>query len=192
MTLDSSVMNVSIATVADDLGTTVTGIQGAITAYTPRDGVPDDHRRQDRRDHRRKRAFAIGCIIYGVRLVHDLARAQPARAALRVVASSKASARALILPGDRGARRPGTSRRAKRPAAYGMVAAAGAIAVAVGPLVGGFCTTYFSVALGFRRRGGRRARNPACSRGGSPDAPDRQAAEARPGRSQRCPLRVSD
>ena len=35
MTLDSSVMNVSIATVAKDVGTTVTGIQGAITMYTP-------------------------------------------------------------------------------------------------------------------------------------------------------------
>jgi MFS family permease len=34
MTLDSSVMNVSIATVAKDVGTTVTGIQGAITLYT--------------------------------------------------------------------------------------------------------------------------------------------------------------
>ena len=34
MTLDSSVMNVSIATVAKDLDTTVTGIQTAITLYT--------------------------------------------------------------------------------------------------------------------------------------------------------------
>jgi hypothetical protein len=34
MTLYSSVMNVSITTVAKDIGTTVTGIQGAITAYT--------------------------------------------------------------------------------------------------------------------------------------------------------------
>jgi hypothetical protein len=32
MTLDSSVMNVSIATVAKDVGTTVTGIQAAITS----------------------------------------------------------------------------------------------------------------------------------------------------------------
>jgi predicted MFS family arabinose efflux permease len=32
----------------------------------------------------------------------------------------------------------------RRPAAYGLVAAAGAIAVAVGPLIGGFFTTYFS------------------------------------------------
>src|SRR5687768_4143262 len=34
MTLDSSVMNVAIATVAEDVGTTVTGIQTAITLYT--------------------------------------------------------------------------------------------------------------------------------------------------------------
>ena len=34
MTLDSSVMNVAIATVAEDVGTTVTGIQSAITLYT--------------------------------------------------------------------------------------------------------------------------------------------------------------
>ena len=34
MALDSSVMNVSIATVADDLDTTITGIQSAIVLYT--------------------------------------------------------------------------------------------------------------------------------------------------------------
>jgi MFS family permease len=34
MTLDSSVMNVSMATVAADLDTTITGIQSAITLYT--------------------------------------------------------------------------------------------------------------------------------------------------------------
>ena len=31
-----------------------------------------------------------------------------------------------------------------RPRAYGLVAAAGAIAIAVGPVIGGFMTTYFS------------------------------------------------
>ena len=34
MTLDSSVMNVSMAAVAADLGTTISGIQTAITLYT--------------------------------------------------------------------------------------------------------------------------------------------------------------
>ena len=32
----------------------------------------------------------------------------------------------------------------RRPAAYGLVAAAGAVAIAVGPLIGGVATTYFS------------------------------------------------
>jgi MFS family permease len=65
MTLDSSVMNVSIANVAHDVGTTVTGIQTAITLYTlvmaslmitggKIGGIVG-----------RKRAFAIGCVIYG-------------------------------------------------------------------------------------------------------------------------------
>src|ERR1044072_7347387 len=34
MVLDSSVMNVSISQIVDDLDTTVTGVQGAITMYT--------------------------------------------------------------------------------------------------------------------------------------------------------------
>src|SRR5215211_5728378 len=34
MVLDSSVMNVSISQIVADLDTTVTGVQGAITAYT--------------------------------------------------------------------------------------------------------------------------------------------------------------
>ena len=46
--------------------------------------------------------------------------------------------------GDRRARGRRTSPAERRPAAYGLVAAAGAVAVAVGPLIGGFCTTYFS------------------------------------------------
>ena len=52
MTLDSSVMNVSIATVAEDVGTTVTGIQTAITLYTLVMASLDDHRRQGRPDRR--------------------------------------------------------------------------------------------------------------------------------------------
>src|SRR3954467_10254698 len=66
MTLDSSVMNVSIATVAKDVGTDVTGIQTAITLYTlvmaslmitggKIGGLIG-----------RRKAFTIGCVIYGV------------------------------------------------------------------------------------------------------------------------------
>jgi hypothetical protein len=50
MTLDSSVMNVSIVTVAEDLGTTVTGIQTGITLYTLVIGLPHDQGRQGRPD----------------------------------------------------------------------------------------------------------------------------------------------
>ena len=41
--------------------------------------------------------------------------------------------------------------RAERPRAYGLVASAGAIAVAAGPLIGGLFTTYLSWRLGVRR-----------------------------------------
>ena len=40
--------------------------------------------------------------------------------------------------------------RSRTPAAYGLVAAAGAIAVAAGPLIGGLFTTYLSWRLGVR------------------------------------------
>src|SRR4029077_4694699 len=50
---------------------------------------------------------------------------------------------ALILPAI-VAPVAGNFETARRRAAYGLVAAAGAVAVAVGPLIGGFATTYFS------------------------------------------------
>jgi hypothetical protein len=65
MTLDSSVMNVSIATVAKDVGTTVTGIQGAITAYTLVMAALMVTGAKVGALIGRKRAFAIGCVIYG-------------------------------------------------------------------------------------------------------------------------------
>src|SRR4029077_5626705 len=66
MTLDSSVMNVSIATVAKDLGTTVSGIQGAITAYTLVMAALMITGAKIGALIGRKRAFAIGCVIYGI------------------------------------------------------------------------------------------------------------------------------
>ena len=64
MTLDSSVMNVSIATVAKDVGTTVAGIQGAITAYTLVMAALMITGAKIGALIGRKRAF-IGCVIYG-------------------------------------------------------------------------------------------------------------------------------
>src|SRR3954466_6994710 len=66
MTLDSSVMNVSIATVADDLGTDVTGIQTAITLYTLVMASLMITGGKVGQIIGRKRAFSIGCVIYGL------------------------------------------------------------------------------------------------------------------------------
>ena len=65
MTLDSSVMNVSIATVAKDVGTTVTGIQFAITLYTLVMAAFMITGGKIGQIIGRKRAFMIGCVVYG-------------------------------------------------------------------------------------------------------------------------------
>jgi EmrB/QacA subfamily drug resistance transporter len=142
MTLDSSVMNVSIATVAKDVGTTVTGIQGAITAYTLVMAALMITGAKIGAMIGRKRAFAIGCIIYGCgSLTTSVAPSLPVL--LFGWSFLEGVGAALILPSI-VALVAGNFATERRPAAYGLVAAAGAVAVAVGPLVGGFCTTYFS------------------------------------------------
>ena len=65
MTLDSSVMNVSIEEVAKDVGTTVSGIQTAITLYTLVMAALMITGAKIGAMIGRKRAFAIGCLIYG-------------------------------------------------------------------------------------------------------------------------------
>src|SRR4029453_14008018 len=65
MTLDSSVMNVSIATVAKGLGTPVTGIQTAIPLYTLVMAMFMVTGGKVGSIIGRRRAFAIGCVIYG-------------------------------------------------------------------------------------------------------------------------------
>ena len=142
MTLDSSVMNVSIATVAKDVGTTVTGIQGAITAYTLVMAALMITGAKIGAIIGRKRAFAIGCVIYGCgSFITSIAQSLPVL--LFGWSLLEGIGAALILPAI-VALVAGNFPAEKRPAAYGLVAAAGAIAVAVGPLIGGFCTTYFS------------------------------------------------
>jgi MFS family permease len=142
MTLDSSVMNVSIATVAKDVGTTVTGIQTAITFYTlvmaslmitgGKLGQLWGH----------KRAFAIGCLIYGCGSF-TTAISQSLGVLLFGWSFLEGVGAALILPAI-VALVAANFGRAERPRAYGLVASAGAIAVAAGPLIGGLFTTYAS------------------------------------------------
>src|ERR1700759_4805059 len=65
MMLDSSVMNVSMATVADDLGTSITGIQTAITLYTLVMAAFMVTGGKIGQILGRSRAFAIGCVVHG-------------------------------------------------------------------------------------------------------------------------------
>lgn len=142
MTLDSSVMNVSMASVAADLDTPITGIQTAITLYTlvmaslmitgGRIGTVLG----------RRRAFRLGLIIYGIgSLTTALApnlgvlllgwSLFEGLGAVLIMPAIVALVSANIAPG-------------RRAAAYGLIAAAGAAAVAAGPLIGGTVTTYAS------------------------------------------------
>ena len=142
MTLDSSVMNVSMATVAEDLGTTITGIQTAITLYTLVMATLMITGGKIGSLIGRRRAFAIGCVIYGTgSLVTGLA---PNLTVLILGWSLlEGMGAALILPAVVALVASNFS-RAGRPRAYGLVASAGAIAVAAGPLIGGAATTYAS------------------------------------------------
>ena len=79
MTLDSSVMNVSIATVAEDVGTTITGIQTAITLYTLVMAMLMIPGGKIGALIGRKRAFAIGCVIYGAGSLTTAHRARTCR-----------------------------------------------------------------------------------------------------------------
>ncbi|MFF5936972.1 MFS transporter [Streptomyces sp. NPDC012508] len=142
MALDSSVMNVSIATVADDVGTTVTGIQGAITAYTLVMAMFMIPGGKVGALIGRKRAFMIGCVVYGCgSLTTALAPNLPVL--LFGWSFLEGVGAALIMPAI-VALVAGNFATERRPAAYGIVAAAGAVAIALGPLIGGVATTYFS------------------------------------------------
>ena len=142
MTLDTSVMNVAIATVAKDVGTTVTGIQFAITLYTLVMAAFMITGGKIGQIIGRKRAFMIGCVVYGCGSgTTALAKSLP----VLIVGWSvlEGLGAALIMPAVVALVATNFG-RAERPRAYGLVASAGAVAVAVGPLIGGLLTTYAS------------------------------------------------
>jgi len=142
MTLDSSVMNVAIATVAADVGTTIEGIQTAITLYTLVMAMLMIPGGKIGSLIGRKRAFALGCLVYGAgSLTTALAPNLPVL--LLGWSLLEGIGAALILPAI-VALVAGNVPVAGRPRAYGLVMAAGAVAVALGPLISGFATTYFS------------------------------------------------
>ena len=142
MALDSSVMNVSIATVADDLDTTVTGIQTAIVLYTLVMAMLMVTGGKIGSIIGRKRAFAIGLVIY---CSGSLTTALSPNLGVLIFGWSilEGIGAALIMPAI-VALVAGNFPPSGRPRAYGLVGAAGAMAIAIGPLIGGLATTYAS------------------------------------------------
>jgi EmrB/QacA subfamily drug resistance transporter len=142
MTLDSSVMNVSIKSVANDLGTTVTGIQTAITLYTLVMAAFMITGGKVGALMGRRRAFALGLVIYGC---GSLVTAVAPNLTVLIIGWSglEGLGAALIMPAI-VALVAGNFPQDRRSAAYGLIAAAGAVAVAAGPLIGGAVTTFAS------------------------------------------------
>jgi MFS family permease len=142
MALDTTVMNTAIATVAKDLGTTVTGIQTAITLYTLVMASLMITGGKVGQMIGRKRAFGIGCIIYAC---GSLTTALSQNLTVLIIGWSglEGLGAVLIMPAI-VALVASNFGKPDRPRAYGLVAAAGAIAAALGPLVGGLFTTYAS------------------------------------------------
>ena len=142
MALDSSVMNVSIAYVANDLGTTVTGVQTAITMYTLVMATLMITGGKVGAMIGRRRAFAIGCLVYGA---GSLTTAVAPNLPVLLFGWSflEGVGAALIMPAI-VALVAGNFPPQGRARAYGLITAAGAMAVAVGPLIGGALTTYAS------------------------------------------------
>jgi MFS family permease len=142
MTLDSSVMNVSIQYVAKDLHTTVTGIQTAITLYTLVMASFMITGGKIGARLGRRRTLVIGLVIYGVG--SGLTAIAPNLGTLLVGWSVlEGLGASLILPAIVALVAVNFPSE-RRSSAYGMIAAASAIAIAAGPLIGGAVTTFAS------------------------------------------------
>ena len=142
MTLDTSVMNVSIASVAADLHTTTVGIQTAITLYTLVMASLMLTGGKLGSKIGRRRAFSIGLVVYAT---GSAVTALSPNLTVLIIGWSflEGVGAALILPSI-VALVAGNFAKDRRAAAYGMLAAASAIAVTVGPIVGGAVTTFAS------------------------------------------------
>src|SRR5215212_7722552 len=142
MTLDTSVMNVAIATVAEDVGTTVTGVQTAITLYTLVMASLMITGGKIGEIYGRKRVFTIGCIVYACGSFTT--SLSPNLTVLMIGWSLLEGLGAVLIMPAIVALVATNFGRPERPRAYGLVAAAGAIAAALGPVIGGAFTTYAS------------------------------------------------
>jgi MFS family permease len=142
MVLDSSVMNVAISQIVEDLNTTIQGVQSAITLYTLVMAAFMLLGAKLGDILGRNRAFAIGLAIYGV---GSLTTALSPNLAVLLVGWSgvEGFGAVLVVPAIAALTAASYEGRA-RALAYALLGGIAAIAVAAGPLIGGWVTTEFS------------------------------------------------
>jgi MFS family permease len=147
LVVDTSLMNVSIAAVVRDLETTVSGVQSAIAleAWVSGAFILIGSKVGDLIG--RKRAYVLGLLGYAVgALAMTLAQGLTAIIIFWAVVGGLGAS--LLLPAMQSLIHGNFQGDAQKKV-YALVGAAAAIAAAVGPLLGGFITTFLSWRVGF-------------------------------------------
>jgi MFS family permease len=139
MVLDSSVMNVAISQIVDDLDTTIQGVQTAITLYTLVMAAFMLLGAKLGDILGRNRAFAIGLTIYGSGSLTTAL--SPDLAVLLIGWSGIEGFGAVLVVPAIAALTAGSYDGRDRALAYALLGGIAAIAVAAGPLIGGWVTT---------------------------------------------------
>ncbi len=147
LVVDTSLMNVSISAVIRDLDTTASGVQSAIAleALVSAAFILINSKVSDLIG--RKRAYVVGLIAYATGAL-AMTMAQSLAAIVVFWAIIGGLGASLLLPAMQSLVH-GNFSGAAQTRAYALVGAAAAIAAAVGPLLGGFVTTYLSWRVGF-------------------------------------------
>jgi MFS family permease len=142
MVLDSSVMNVSISQIVADLDTTIQGVQLAITAYTLVMAAFMLAGAKLGDILGRERAFALGLAIYGL---GSLTTALSPNLTVLLVGWSliEGLGAALVLPAIVSLIAH-TYSGSQRALAFGVIGGVAGVAIAAGPLIGGWFTTELS------------------------------------------------
>jgi EmrB/QacA subfamily drug resistance transporter len=147
LVVDTTLMNVSIAAVVEDLGTTVSDVQAAIAieALVSAAFILISSKVADLIG--RKRAYVIGLVAYAIGALTMTITTSIAPMILfwGIFGGLGAS---LLLPAMQALIHGNFKGNAQRRV-YALVGASAAIAAAVGPLIGGFVTTYLSWRIGF-------------------------------------------
>ena len=147
LVVDTSLMNVSISAVVTDLGTTVSGVQSAIAleALVSAAFILISSKVGDLIG--RKRAYVLGLLGYAVGAL-AMVLAQDLRTIVIFWAICGGLGASLLLPSMQSLIH-GNFEGAAQTRVYALVGASAAIAAAIGPLVGGFITTFLSWRVGF-------------------------------------------